>query len=249
MPDYSNMKLGKIRSPFEPHVLRLAKIVPSSYVPPAEVDYTAGVTDFGAMVNDKLGDCTIAACGHAIQTITANNIIPVVQGMKTPTDETIVNYYQKWDGYDPAVPYNDPGGMPSDVLQQWKAQGLDGHKLIGFAQPQPQNIFHVKHSIDRFGGIYVGVQLPMSAQTQEVWDVVPDDGGVWGGHAVWCPAYDHETITCITWGALKQMTWVFFDKYCDESYTLLLEEWEGALSRGADGLDVEALKSEMAALP
>jgi len=41
-----------------------------------------------------------------------------------------------------------------------------------------------------FGGAYIGIQLPIRAQNQDVWDVPSDLGlddvpGSWGGHAVY----------------------------------------------------------------
>ena len=93
------------------------------------------------------------------------------------------------------------------------------------------------HSIAEFGGVYIGLQLPNSAVDQnnagKVWDVVKNDGGVAGGHAVYCPAYHtndphvnkRTTINCITWGGVQKMTVDFWLKYCDESHTLFGGAW------------------------
>ena len=50
-----------------------------------------------------------------------------------------------------------------------------------------------------FGGVYIGLALPVTAQTQDVWDVVAGGGanakkGSWGGHCVFVPKYDEQRI-------------------------------------------------------
>ena len=55
--------------------------------------------------------------------------------------------------------------------------------------------------------------------------MVPDDGGVWGGHCVVVPQYDADGLTCITWGGLKRMTWAWWLKYVDEAHSLLIDAW------------------------
>jgi len=88
----------------------------------------------------------------------------------------------------------------------------------------------VHQSIALFGGVYIGLALPITAQNQDVWDVVPHGGanakkGSWGGHCVFVPKYDQNGFTCITWGQLKTMTLAFWKEYCDEAHALLSQDW------------------------
>jgi hypothetical protein len=240
-----NLKLGKQAAKFNPYALRMSHYVDKMYVPPAFADHTPyGFTAWGMMMNDTLGDCTIAACGHALQVFTGGGI--------TEPDATIESYYSKWCGYVPGNPSTDNGGVELDVLNNWKAQGFDGHVLEGFVQPQPGNLSHIMHSIAEFGGVYIGFQVPNSAMTQfqngQVWDVVANDGGIAGGHAVFCPAYHtmdptysrETTITAITWGQKQKMTVAFWEKYCDESHTLLASAWQPA------GVNLAGLRADLA---
>jgi hypothetical protein len=240
-----NLMLGKRDAKFNPYALRMAKYVDKTYVPPAFADHTPyGFTAWGMMLNDQLGDCTIAACGHALQVFT--------QGRITEPDATIESYYSKWCGYVIGNPATDQGGVEADVLGDWKAQGFDGHALEGYVDPQPSNLSHVMHSIAEFGLVYLGFQLPNSAMTQfqngQVWDVVANDGGIAGGHAVIAPAYHTEdptynketTITCITWGQKQKMTVAFWEKYVDESHTLLAAAWQPA------GVNLVGLRADLA---
>ncbi len=119
---------------------------------------------------------------------------------------------------------------------------------------QPKDIRDVKDAIWLFGGVYIGLALPVSAQSQDVW-VVPAGGlsgdgapGSWGGHAVYVVAYDARGLTCITWGRLKRMSWNFWAAYCDEAYGLLAKDWFEASGEAPSGFDVAALAGDMAAL-
>jgi hypothetical protein len=73
MANYSQLQLGRsgIR-----HDLRRRtaahKMLASLPPPPAAVDNTCGVTAWGMMSNDQLGDCTIAGIGHSIQVASLN---------------------------------------------------------------------------------------------------------------------------------------------------------------------------------
>jgi hypothetical protein len=204
--------------------------------------------DLGMMKNDTLGDCTCAAIGHLIQTWTSQTtseaIIP---------DAQIVELYEHACGYDPTDPDSDQGGVEIDVLNYWRKNPVDGpngpHSLDAFAAVARRHHADVKDAVWLFGGAYIGVALPLSAQSQKVWDV-PSGGpagdgapGSWGGHAVPVIAYDGSGLTCITWGALKRMTWAFWDTYCDEAYACLSRDW--AAARAPSGFDWAALDADL----
>jgi hypothetical protein len=224
--DQSKMKLGRKAIKTDTRTLMFGDyLTPALPPPPPKADWTKGINSWGVMLNDTLGDCTIAGVGHAIQVWTAN-----VGSMVTVPDPTIKSYYEKWDGYVPGNPSTDNGGIELDVLNDWQKQGFAGNVLLAFADPTPANFVQVRQSIALFGGVYIGLSLPLTAQTQDVWDVVPKGGknarpGSWGGHCVFVPKYDQNGFTCITWGQLKTMTLPFWKKYCDEAHTLLGQDW------------------------
>jgi hypothetical protein len=163
----------------------------------------------------------------------------------TVPDSTVLDYYEQWDAYNPSNPSSDQGGVELDVLKEWRQSqnGFAGHPLFAFADPDPQDELHVRQAIALFGGLYVGLQLPISAQTQDVWDVASGlDGqpGSWGGHCVFVPEYDANYLTCITWGQLKKMTWAFWGTYCDEAHALLSPDWQPP-----GGFDMAALQADL----
>jgi hypothetical protein len=226
MADLSNMKLGRKAIRTDSRTLALGNYLkPSLPAPPPSKDWTCGVTEWGMMLNDKLGDCTIAGVAHAIQVWSK-----CTGDMITVADSVVENFYEQWDGYNPADPSTDNGGIELDVLNNWRKNPIDGHNLLAFADPKVNNLVQIHQSITLFGGVYIGVSLPVTAQNQDVWDVVPNGGadakkGSWGGHCVFIPKYDEHSFTCITWGGLKTMTVKFWKKYVDEAHTLFGQNW------------------------
>jgi hypothetical protein len=224
MTDNSLMKLGKRPRRHDPRTLKLARYLTGALpAAPPRIDWTHGITDFGMMLNDKLGCCTIAAVGHAVQTWTANALGREL----TVPDSTILECYEKWDGYNPADPMTDQGGVELDVLNDWRQQTFDGQSLDAYVSiglhdwgesanrvigrsgdrvNSGQNsspghtIPDIATAIWLFGGLYIGIELPIRAQTQDVWDVPanpgPDDEpGSWGGHAVYVVGYEFPVTT------------------------------------------------------
>lgn len=245
MVDHSKMKLGRKAVKTDSRTLQLGKyLTPGLPPPPPTADWTKGVTSWGMMLNNSLGDCTIAGVAHAVQVWTENS-----GTIKTVPDSTVESYYEKWDGYVPGNPSTDKGGVELDVLNDWKKQGFAGNALAAFADPKVANLDEIRQSIALFGGVYIGMSLPITAQTQAVWDVVPKGGakakpGSWGGHCVFVPKYDQKTFTCITWGELKTMTVAFWNKYCDEAHTLLSPVWLSAKG-SPSGFNMAQLQTDL----
>jgi hypothetical protein len=249
MVDHSKMKLGRKAIKTDSRTLAFAKyLTPALPAPPPAVDWTRGITSWGMMLNDTLGVCTIAGVGHAIQVWSANAGREV-----TVPDSTILSAYETWDGYDPKAPDSDQGGVLLDTLKDWKKDGFGGHTLLAFADPKPSKMVEIHQSIALFGGVYVGVSLPLTAQTQEVWDVVPDDGsgksavGSWGDHAIFIPKYDADGFTCITWGQPKKITKAFWKTYVDEAHVLFGQDWISAKGSPA-GFDRDQLLADLKAI-
>jgi hypothetical protein len=221
MVDHSKMRLGRKAIKTDSRTLALGDyLTPALPPPPPTADWTKGIASWGMMV--------------------------------TLPDATVEQYYEKWDGYVPGNPNTDSGGVELDVLNDWQKQGFAGNTLLAFADPKPASLVEIQQSIALFGGVYIGLALPLTAQTQEVWDVVPKGGakakpGSWGGHCVFVPKYDENGFTCITWGALKTMTLAFWKKYCDESHTLLAQDWLTAKGSPA-GFDQAQLEADLKAI-
>ena len=252
--------LGRKAIKTDSRTLRLDKYFTSLLPPPPKKrDWSRGVTSWGMLGNgpdptnppymkDGLGDCTIAGVGHGIQVWSLN-----VGLEATITTDQAVEYYEKWDGYVQGNPATDQGGICLDVLKNWKAQGFAGHSITAFASVLPANQSHVKQAINLFGGLYTGVSLPITAQSQDVWDVVPNSGsdgvgGSWGGHCVPLMAESPETLTCVTWGDRLKMSHNFFADYCDEAYAVLSTDWVTSNQAAKSGFNLAQLRADIAAL-
>ena len=247
MTNHAQMRLGRKAVKTDSRTLQLARYLRAELpAAPASADWSHGITDWGMMLNDKLGDCTIAGAAHAVQAWSANLGQEV-----TLTDQQVLAAYEQWDGYVPSDPSSDQGGVELDVLTKWRQQGLSGHSLIGYAAAAVKNLNEVRQAIALFGGVYIGLSLPLSAQSQTVWDVAKGTNGKpggWGGHCVYVVGYDAGGFTCVTWGALKKMTVAFWKKYCDEAYVLLSQDWIGSKGTSPAGLDLQQLQADLGAI-
>ncbi len=247
--DHSGMKLGKAAAFHDPRTLMLADYLDTTALPsvPASYAYAKNIaaTGWGMMENDKIGDCTCAAAGHLIMEWTDDN-----GALFTPSDADIVAVYSAVTGYNPKTGKNDNGAVETKVLNYWRSTGLAGHKILAYAALEPKNHNHVMLSTFLFGGCYIGMALPISAQKQKVWSVPPGGAtgqgapGSWGGHAVPVIGYDSHGLTVITWGATKKMTWSFWDAYCDESYALISPDFANKKT-SPSGFDLAALQADL----
>ena len=206
--------------------------------------------DFGVMKNDVLGCCTIAdGPGHDTQIWSANN-----GAMITPTDDAILAAYESVDGYVAGDPSTDNGGVETDVLGAWQ-RGIAGFVMLdGWIPVNPQNLDHVRKAIERYGVLYIGVALPLTAQDQAVWTVdiggaARAEAGSWGGHAVSISAYDSTSFDVVTWGRRQKMSVDWFLAYCDEAYAPLCSAlWCGTDGKSPLGDTAQALRADLAAV-
>lgn len=246
MANYAGMKLGKHPARHDVRTLQMASYLRLEHfaVPPSE-NWGAKVSTWPMMKNDIIGDCTCAAAGHLIQEWTSNTGPEVI-----PSDKDIVDAYAAVSGYDPTNGKGDRGAAEIDVLNYWRQSGIAKHKIESYVALEPRNHHHIMAAVFLFGGCYIGLALPVSAQRQDVWSVPPTGAvgpgapGSWGGHAVPVVAYDAHGLTVVTWGDRKRMTWTFWDTYCDEAYAVLSPDFlkDG---KSVSGFDVEALKKDL----
>lgn len=257
-------KLGKKAAKKDPRTLKLSKYLTAALpAPPPAINWVDDVDFFSVMLNDQLGCCTISACGHAEQAWSIGANGPA--GEYTPPDSLILQKYEQWCGYVPGDPSTDQGGIEIDVLNNWHTYHLHKpihrHPLAGYADPNTTNLEEIKQAIYLFGGVYIGVQLPLSVQGQDVWDVSSGDAaipGSWGGHAVFVPKYATNpdgtiTFTCISWGELIEITqafWLYTDHvngpYIDEVHALVSTEFLNTKTGTTpEGLDLAQMLADI----
>lgn len=248
----ARFRLGKLPPKFDPRTLRFGKyLAPDLAPPPSSVDYATPVRNWPMMANDTTGDCTCAAAGHMIEEWTANT-----GKVRILSDATILTAYDHFAGDDP-----DRGAAMLDVLKFWRTTGIGGDRIEAFAQLQPQSPSEARDAVYLFGNCYLGLALPDFAVAPgsdflaTSWSV-PPQGPVGvaapnpeNGHCVPIVAYDARSAWVVTWGALKPMSWEFFQAYMDEAFAVLSPDWVSTkLGRAPSGFDLATLQRDLAAI-
>jgi len=253
--DFGHLRLGRIKPP-EPPKLQLAKFIDEAVAiaaAPPTADFYSAVPSWPMYENDALGDCTCAAPGHMVQAWSA-----AAGALKTMDDADVVRMY--WETGDPASDTGTAGGptdtgrVETSVLSYWLHQGIGSgqpwaDKITAYAGVEASNLALVKAVVALFGGAYIGVALPLTAQGQPVWDVIDEPGrdepGSWGGHAVNIVGYDETELVVVTWGGLLKMTNDFFEKYVDEVYAILSPDFLTDKDLTPSGVDLAALEADL----
>jgi hypothetical protein len=239
------VKLGKLPARLDDRTLSLSHYVDRGVLPtpPTRVDLGAAVRDWPVYGNDRIGDCTTAAAAHMIEAWSA-----AATGRAFEVSErAVLAAFDAVKIVDPAT--GEEGAIELDVLNWWRTSGIDGHQIGAFASIEPGERELVEASTYVFGGVYIGLQLPLRAQEQQVWDWAgslrgPDAPGSWGGHAVDVVGYDASGLIVVTWGALQAMTWSFWDHYCDEAYAIISADFlHGGVTPA--GFDLDALARDL----
>jgi hypothetical protein len=247
MTDHSQYRLGKHAPIVDPRVPHISKHMMMVQPKPA-CDWTAKVKSWPMLANDTVGDCTAAGCLHLLQLWLNNNGFDYM-----PTDAEALALYSATSDY----PKSDDGAVEQTVLSYWASKGIPGPfntDIVTFASLNPQNIDELKLSVENFGGCYLGLALPISAQTQDVWDVTPDGmtgvgmPGSWGGHCVPAVAYDEQYVTVVTWGKLLKVTPAFLEIYLDEAYAVVSRNWLADSGISPPGLNWQGLMDDMRAI-
>ena len=235
-----NLKLGKLPKKKDKRNLKFAKYLTGTLpVIPTKVDYTAGITAWGMMLNDKLGDCTIASEGHLILAWTGGKtIVP---------DSVIGSVYSRNSGYDPKTGKNDNGCVELDVLNDWHKNGVGDDKIVAFTEVNIKREAEIKAAIYLFNGIYIGVALPRSAEEQfntgKPWTVVKGSQII-GGHSVIIVGYDDQYYFIVSWGRIVKAERAWLKKYMDEAYAIISNDYFIG-NKTAEGYDLEALNADL----
>lgn len=255
----TTVKFGRVHRTYDPRVPHLSALLAGQppAAPPPAVDNTKGMpANLGMMLNDTLGDCTCAAVYHAIQVWSFN----ALKKIDTEPDNDVEMLYVQACGYNPRVPGEGPGGNEQKVLTYLLNQGAPAgpagatrHKIAAFVEVDPRNVDDVKRTINECGLAYIGFNVPQSVQPPgqpppAVWNYVPDQSNIIGGHAVVLAGYDAQGARVISWGQYYTMTWDFFARFVDEVYAIADPDWIAATGQTVGGLTLQQLEAQMQAL-
>lgn len=244
--DVSQLALGKLGAATDTKTFRMAQFLNTEELPapPKRLHLERTVTPaptFPMHGNDRYGDCTCAAAAHMVELWTAQRDKEILL-----TDKQVLDAYWAITGG------HDTGAVMLNVLNYWRQNGIGGHSLYAFAKADTD--YEMKQSVAMFGGSYIGIGLPLTAQAQtgpsQVWKLVSDYrtnpkavAWSWGGHAVNVIGYDSSYVYVVTWGFIQKMTWGFLHHYCDERWAALTNDWANATVRG---FNFQALRNALA---
>jgi hypothetical protein len=238
--------LGKLPVRTDVRTLALARYVDSTQLPtpPNAFDETSNVDSWPMYANDRVGDCTTAAAAHMIEAWTAAGRGHAI----LLSERAVLDAFDHVKMTDPIT--GEEGAIELDVLRYWRKNGIGGHDIGAYARVAVWDGRLVQTAAWLFGGLYIGLQLPLTAHEQQVWDWTgsltgPARPGTWGGHAVDVVRYDKNGLTVVTWGRLQTLTWSFWNRYCDEAYCILSDDF---LQKGnaPNGFDLAALQADLA---
>jgi hypothetical protein len=244
-------RLGKNHPVIDARTMQLSRYLTAALPPlPAAVDYGTKVASWPMYGNDQYGDCTCAAAGHMIQNWTASAGTEV-----TVPDGSVLALYEHFVGNPPPP---DQGCDMLSVLKYWRRTGLDRHKVTAFAGLDLGNDDQARSAIYLLGSVYIGVALPDFAVPPGVdflsipW-VVPAGGPVGNaapnpdnGHCIPAVGYDAQGLYVITWGAVKTMSWDFYNAYADEAFGVVSRDFLDRSGANPAGFDLAQLLKDLA---
>lgn len=203
-------------------------------MPPAEVAVPAAGYPIDG--NDQYGDCTMAGVAHLIAAWDAE----VSEPDPIPDAQEVVQTYFELSGG------QDTGLNEANVLQEWREQGLFGRQIAAYAPVDPRNIVELHQAIAFYGGCYLGIQCPQSAQQQfqanEPWTFVPGSP-IEGGHCIVALGFSQNGLLCATWGGIALVSYPFLAAYLDESWAILPSQFVEAGKGPA--LDLASLQADL----
>jgi hypothetical protein len=220
----AKLKLGKRAAKRDRRNLKFAAILRAPLKLPKQYDFDkkhpGAPTPMFA--NDEIGNCVIA--GRAHQTFRFE-LIEQKKVIRIRTADVTREYFKQTGG-------KDTGLVALESLKRWRKVGWkigkNSLKIQAFSELNRSNHNEIKQAIVLDIGVGVGLALPAAADAQfnsgKLWEVVTGSQGKinsWGGHYVYVCGYTDSGPVCVTWGEKQEMTWDFFDKYCDEAYGII----------------------------
>jgi hypothetical protein len=234
-----------------------AYFTPALPPPPPSCDWSANVPAFGMSLNDRLGDCAIAAPAHQAMAWSDSAGKPLVI-----TDAAVLKAYRAVSGYNPNDPSTDVGCNELDVLKYLIKTGIGGHKILAYADVSIGQKVAMQQSVALLGGAYIGIACPAwlvalldnGGAIPSVWDMKPgQEPDPNAGHAIEVVAYKPDPKFGMLWGAVSwgQVYWLTdrcIAACCDEWHAMVSTDFLTATGNSPVGLDVAGMEADAKAL-
>ena len=239
----NNLKLGKLPKKEDSRNLKFAKYFTGTLPPiPMPIDHSEGITDWGMMLNNSIGDCAIAGPAHMIKAWCAKTT------GYTPTDAEVLKAYSDISGYNPKTGSNDNGCAMLDVMKYLKNTGIGGHKIGAFVEVDIKNMQEILAGLYLFHGLDAGYQLPESAMKQFQNNqpfTIEKRAKIAGGHCMPILKADNNWFYPITWAKEVEANYAWIIKYMDECYVVISQDYFNG-TKTAEGFDFATLTTDLA---
>jgi len=250
-------RLGRNRPPLKRKMClsdyRTATVLPT---PPPTCSYApkAAAALSQMYLNDRLGDCVIAAIAHAVGVFTGNAGMPPAQFTKAQ----ITALYSAIGGYVPGDASTDCGCDERAAMVYWQQHGAPAgqHQITGWVSIDGTDAARVRTALWLFENLIFGVELP------DKWVEDPKPGFVWdvagpanpnNGHCFLGVGYNERGVIPDTWGMLGTITYRAIAEYATaggsgELYAVISPEViERATAKSPTGYDWAQLQADFAA--
>jgi hypothetical protein len=243
------MKLGRIQSKHDSRTLQLADYVAITSLPiPPPREMLETTASWPMLANNQFNCCTSAAAGHMVHHWTAANQHGVFL-----TDADVIRAHARLTG-DRLM---DCVSM-LDALKYWRKNGIGNHRVHSFVKAHAQEADELRGIIHLFGSAYVGLDLPKfvlagdpAGWPSNPWSIPANVSAedstpqLQNGHCVTAVGYGDDGVYVVTWGALKIMSWDFFNLYNVELYAVLSTDWVCGNKVSPSGFDMESLRRDL----
>jgi hypothetical protein len=244
----------------------LTSDLPSVASLPLKFGHDNLVPSWGMDLNDRIGDCAIAAAIHTEMLYFAESgkTITFDQSL-TPSNSAVVNY-SAVTGYQPGPELSDPQDAPPNPTDQgtdiaalfkyWLQHGIvdgDGgtHQIVGYAGLPIGDWDTLLIGLRLFQTVTIGINVPDYAEQQfaagQAWHVEHGLHRTIGGHCIPVVARDGDAVPVVTWGEETPMERPFYEKFCIAAVVGFSEEMLTNL-RSIDAVDDHALRADLTQL-
>jgi hypothetical protein len=243
--------LGRIPSREDLRTFKLSRYLePRAYPAPPPARDWSGRTRYTWSLNDRIGCCTITGLVHLAQAHAAANGETI-----TIEDADVLKAYSAISGYD-GTPATDRGAQMIDALVHARREGIGGWKIGAFVRVDAHDYFELRAAINLFGGVYVGADLPRRIREQgDAWELPPinqreddDAPNSLGGHAFAVLGYDRLQLHALPWITPTTIGNAWADLYVSEAWAFIDQRWVTGERPAPNGLDLERLRGDLAAI-
>ena len=201
------------------HFHDLAAFLDPAIVAPEAVDETPGARVYLGH-NNQLGTCGVVGLANYLSTVATREGRPATEF----SDDAIRDYYLAY------THGADVGVVLLEFLNFAKSNGFFGEPLGAIVAIDPKNWEHVKLGMAIADALYVGAELPLSAQASNFWragTTQRDLPGSWGGHCMAATgyllagSYGEANVSFDSWAQRFYATRSWWDACVDEVYAVI----------------------------